>query len=153
MNKEDEHNSKDLEFSALFTEYEKAQDSAEHHDRLVWEVSSIIFGCMAILIGQIVTNLSDIPCELLILIGVLGIALCLFLLICVLSFRNIKEQKYKRCREIENYLNENHLKNPKSKMKNHSGLFYLPNIQLTMYIFVLVIFLVIWIMILTTKVC
>lgn len=36
---------------ALMLEYEKAQDSAEHHDSLGWTSVSFVFGGMLVLLG------------------------------------------------------------------------------------------------------
>jgi hypothetical protein len=48
------------DLQALFLEYDKAQDSAQHHDTLLWTSVSFIFGGMLVLLGFVLNSL-DTP--------------------------------------------------------------------------------------------
>jgi hypothetical protein len=52
-----DRNSKKIQI--LLTEYNAAQSSAEHHDRLVWTVSSILWAGSLALMGIILKNLIE----------------------------------------------------------------------------------------------
>jgi uncharacterized membrane protein len=90
----------------LLTEYQAAQSSAQHHDQLLWIVTSIVWGGSLALMGIILNR--PMP-------GLLGVISSFFL--CVLGsilivfvwsaqrqFRHLKNQKYERCKEIEREL-------------------------------------------------
>ncbi|MFI5059495.1 MAG: hypothetical protein ACHQLQ_15085 [Candidatus Acidiferrales bacterium] len=94
-------------------EYEKAQDSAEHHDNLLWTVTGLIGGGMAALFGFV---LGKQPQELPKLLGIyaasMGIAMTVSVGLFVHSFASYRNQKYARCKDIEKLLG----------MNQHSGL-------------------------------
>lgn len=108
----------------LLVEYQKAQDSAEHHDNLIWTTTGIILGGMLILIGSILRYLESIKYPFLIFyISLLSIALIIFLWKFQESLKNIKIQKYDRCKDIEKDLKD---KKGNQIMKQHSKLSYIP---------------------------
>ena len=118
-------------------EYEKAQDSAEHHDRLLWYVTSIVWTGNLIVLGQIATctkiRLSSIP---VLFVSVLALVLNLFLWVASFQFRWIRNQKYKFCKQIEDNL--------RGMRGQHKNLCYPPGVMWTLYCFVTILFLVVW---------
>jgi hypothetical protein len=95
------------------TEYAKAQDSAEHHDTLLWTVVGILVSGIAALFGFALQyfdgNQPKWKFGLLAVLGMLFSALIWFF---VSSFAGIRKQKYDRCIKIEELLG----------MKNHRDL-------------------------------
>lgn len=86
----------------LLVEYQKAQDSAQHHETLAWMVTSITWGASLVLLGFISKNLI-IP-ELRLFNSILGcLGIILILAECRLAsvLNDIKLQKYEHCKEIE----------------------------------------------------
>jgi hypothetical protein len=130
--------------SDLLVEYEAAQASAEHHDTLVWSVTSIFWGASFILLGFIVDKITDGNVKTLVLITVLasfGIILCVAVWKIAFGFNRIKNQKYDRCREIEDKFNfTNHINTHKQ---------YSKGIQRCIYSFIMICFIIIWIFVLT----
>ena len=123
----------------LLVEYQKAQDSAEHHDSLVWSVSSIVFGGMLVLIGFSLDHLADKSSELPVLcIGLLGILLTVSLWFFQSDLRSIKRKKYRRCIEIEKRLG----------MEQHSKLDHPEGRQTIIYKCILIAFALFWIFVL-----
>lgn len=93
----------------LLKEYEKAQDSAEHHDKLLWTVTSIIFAALSVLFGFIIKYLTEVKYELItILASFFGLVLCIALWIFIENFRYYKNISYYRCNIIEIKLRMNH---------------------------------------------
>ena len=138
MPKSSEENKKD-KINILLSEYQKAQDSAEHHDNLVWTVSSIIIAGMLVLIGLSLDNLANQSLRFLISsIAIFGIILSIFLWKFKYSFKIIKNQKYARCKEIEKNL----------EMKQHRESKYSERVQTKFYRIILILFILIWIIIL-----
>ena len=129
-------NQNNKEFKQLM--YEKAQDSAEHHDRLLWYVTSIVWTGNLIVLGQIATSteirLSSIP---VLLLSVLALILNLFLWSASYQFRWIKKQKYEFCQDIENDI-------LKEAPGQHKNLCYPPGVMWALYCLVTISFLVIW---------
>ncbi len=86
----------------LLTEYESAQDSAQHHDSLLWNIIGIIWGAQLVLLGLIIHSIESILSKpIVISSSVLAIVLLLYLFFTFLSLRNIRNFKYSRCKEIE----------------------------------------------------
>jgi hypothetical protein len=122
----------------LRLEYEKAQDSAEHHDRLLWYLTSIVWTGNLIVLGQIATctetPLSSVP---VLSVSVLALVLNLFLWVASFQFRWIRNQKYKFCKDIEK-------ENLQGMRGQHGNLCYPPGVMWTLYCFVTILFLVVW---------
>jgi hypothetical protein len=91
----------------LLVEYQKAQDSAEHHDNLVGSVTSLWLGS-AILIGFVLTALASPEAthfkSVLCLVIVLGMFLTILALTWAERAGERKIEKYNRCKEIEELL-------------------------------------------------
>ena len=124
-------------------EYQTAQDSAQHHDNLVWTTSGLIWGSSLVLLGFVLDNLSNQPNKLFILgLSLLSILMYIALLIFSCQFADIKRQKYNRCKEIEEEL----------KLKQHSSLKYEGGVQRVFYIIINSVFIIFWILVML-KVC
>jgi hypothetical protein len=126
----------------LQLEYEKAQDSAEHHDRLLWYVTSIVWTGNLIVLGQI-ANLTEIQLTRIpvILVSVLALVLNLFLWAASYQFRLIKKQKYGFCKQLEK-------DKVREMLGQHTNVRYPPGVMWTLYSFVTILFLVVWLAIL-----
>jgi ABC-type uncharacterized transport system permease subunit len=93
----------------LLTEYKAAQSSAEHHDRLVWTVASIVWAGSLTLMGIILKRSSDLfDIISSIILCFLGLFLSVFVWTVQSQFRRLKKQKYDRCKQIEIVLGMNH---------------------------------------------
>jgi hypothetical protein len=87
---------------ALLVEYEKAQDSPQHHDSLLWTSVSFIFGGMLLLLGFVLDSLDKLKAqEVIWYVSFLGIMLNVAALLVAFQFNRITWFKYDRCREIE----------------------------------------------------
>jgi hypothetical protein len=90
------------DLQALLVEYEKAQDSAQHHDSLLWTSVSFIFGGMLVLLGFVLDSLDKKEAKsILWIVSVLGILLTVVAVLIAFQFNRVKQFKYDRCREIE----------------------------------------------------
>ncbi len=105
-------------------EYEMAQNSAEHHDNLVWSVSTLTWGVSSVLLGFVLNNITDNE------LGVVILLFCLigvFLILCswlfARQFRSIRNQKYVRCKELEAELGLVQHTNIKHKNGSQSALY------------------------------
>jgi hypothetical protein len=101
-----QHTSTDApELQALLVEYEKTQDSAQHHDSLGWTSVSFVFGGMLVLLGFALDSMENQKSqEVLLFVGWLGIALTIAAVVVALQFNSITRFKYNRCREIESQI-------------------------------------------------
>jgi hypothetical protein len=63
--------------------YEMAQQSAEHHDTMLWEVTYIIWGSTTLLLGFVLEAIKQEP-----LLSLITAVLSMFLSIMVLAFCN-----------------------------------------------------------------
>ena len=122
----------------LLVEYEKAQDSAQHHDNLIWSVSTLTWGVSSVLLGFVLTSLETMKYRmLLMLFCVLGIFIILCAWYFTVQFRSIRGQKYKRCKELEKIFSFN----------QHSNLMHRQGSQIILYSAVMVLFLSTWVMV------
>ncbi|MCX6579101.1 MAG: hypothetical protein NT166_02835 [Candidatus Aminicenantes bacterium] len=119
----------------LLEEYKAAQDSAQHHDTLVWTVTSIFWAANIILVGTVLTAINQYKLKCLpFVLSFLGICLCLSVCAFTGQFNYIMRQKYIRCKKIEGELG----------MKQHRKLKYLRG-QKKIYKFIMNIFIAIWV--------
>jgi hypothetical protein len=88
----------------LLTEYQCAQDSAQHHDNLAWSIIATLLGASLILLGFVLTNLRDSSGlkVILLILSLLGILTDICIYLWAEPIVKIKLFKYKRCKEIEN---------------------------------------------------
>jgi len=91
----------------LLVEYQKAQDSAEHHDTSVGNVTSLWLGS-AVLIGFVLSVLSGKhPSHYktpLFMVALLGITLTILVTTWAIRAGELKKNKYERCKAIERKL-------------------------------------------------
>jgi len=95
----------------LRIEYQAAQNSAQHHDSLVWSVTSIMWGGSLVLMGFTLQAVGKAwlrgPVTAL---GLLGMVLITAVWFMAFQLNAIKRQKYRRCKAIEKHLHlEQHL--------------------------------------------
>lgn len=121
----------------LLVEYQAAQDSAHHHDQLVWSITSILWASTLLLFGLVVAASRQPDLELpLTATAVLAVILTIYLWRCVRQLRAFKVQKYKRCVMIEGELG----------MEQHSKIQYPSGSQTTGYSLVMSVFLFLWLL-------
>ena len=128
----------------LLAEYKAAQDSAQHHDGLVWSVASVLLGGSLVLLGLILRSMEGDPVRpFIVALAILGIALTL----CVWIFRHqlndIKRQKYERCKEIELLLG----------MKQHQNLRYRPGSATIVFSIIMIALILIWLTVICMAAC
>lgn len=129
------------ERDALLVEYQSAQDSAHHHDQLVWSITSILWASSLLLFGLVVTVLGRPGLKWpLTSAAILAIILTIYLWSCVRQLRALKVQKYKRCVAIEGILG----------MEQHSKIEYPPGSQTARYSFVMSVFLLLWVLLIVS---
>jgi hypothetical protein len=88
--------------AALLVEYQTAQESAQHHDTLVWSVTSVMWGGSLVLMGFVLAAPRTPESSTLVtIVGVLGVALTLCAWRFAWQFNALKRQKYLRCKQIE----------------------------------------------------
>ena len=131
-------NETDRMIKLRIAEYNAAQDSAQHHDNLLWYVSSIVWGGNLVLLGSVVENMGNtggpLPRRLVVCVGIFCILLNLCLWACSCLFRDIRTQKYERCRFIENRLG----------FYQHTTLRYPRGLMWSIYSLVMIMFLFLW---------
>jgi len=128
-----------LDKEVLLVEYQAAQDSAQHHDSLVWTVTTILWGGTLALFGFVLGNI-DKPNLRLILtfLSILGIAVTIAVWGFALQLNSVKRQKYRRCKEIEKLLGMHH----------HQELKYATGLQRIIYGIVTMLFIIVWLIVL-----
>ena len=122
----------------LLLEYQKSQDSAEHHDTVSWIFLGIILGGMFILF-KFIFDAYKVTDLLLYSVAALGFILTIIESYVGYLFWMIKIQKYKRCKDIEMSL---------GTMKQHSELEYVKGGQFFVLYTFLIIYVLTWICIL-----
>jgi hypothetical protein len=119
-------------------EYKAAQDSAQHHDNLLWYVSSIVWGGNLVLLGSFLKYIGNttgkLPSYFILSVGIFCVFLNLCLWGCAYIFRDIRNQKYDRCKFIEGKLG----------FSQHSTLSGVPGMMWFIYSFVTIIFMALW---------
>ncbi len=130
--------SKKQKVDALLAEYDKAQDSAQHHDTLAWNVSSLNWIGNAVLVGIVISELPKAHVFLhkftLFFISVVGIVITMFIWEWRKIYHKIINAKYDRCKEIEKRLG----------MKQHTNLLYKKGKMTRMYFILMILFLCVW---------
>lgn len=123
----------------FLTEYEMAQDSAQHHDNLVWSVSTLMWGVSAVLLGFVLSSLKDKENPLIIcMFCILGVTIIFCAWYFTRQFRSIRGQKYKRCKELEAIFS----------FKQHTDLKHPESSQTNIYSAVMLLFLATWVAVL-----
>lgn len=124
----------------LLVEYQAAQSSAQFHDGLIWSVTNVLWIAALVLFGFILTQLHNEALRVLLTaLSILGLSFVVFAWFCALQFNSIKNQKYKRCKEIEADL----------AMTQHTKLEFPRYFQRVIYAGIMVLFIVCWFLLLT----
>jgi hypothetical protein len=125
----------------LLVEYQKAQDSAEHHDGLVFNTTSLNWVGSAVLMGFVLNGIDAHPTTshkvALLSIAAVGFLLSYFVWRWVRQLRKTKVAKYNRCKEIEKELG----------MTQHSSLQYRAGSQTHDYEVLMSAFLTAWVVV------
>jgi hypothetical protein len=120
----------------LLTEYQAAQDSAQHHDQLVWTITSILWASSLLLFGLAVAAIDRTDLRVPVTaVAFVAMALTVYLWMCVRQLRRVKVHKYKRCLAIEKALG----------MEQHSTLEYAAGSQTRWYTVIMLLFLALWV--------
>lgn len=87
----------------LLVEYQSAQNSAQHHDSLIWNVTNIFLAASLVLFGFILASFDNHNIDKCILeiLSYFGIFVIIYAYSCALHLACIRDQKYERCKEIE----------------------------------------------------
>jgi hypothetical protein len=89
----------------LLEEYKLAQASAEHHDKLLWSTTGIVWGASLVLLGIVFKDLRAIPEHSpRVLLSLLGIALTIGVWWMTTVWNTVMRVKYERCQELERLL-------------------------------------------------
>ncbi|EMV0269109.1 hypothetical protein ACP43V_13325 [Vibrio genomosp. F10 str. 9ZC157] len=119
-------------------EYEMAQNSAEHHDNLVWSVSTLTWGVSSVLLGFVLNNIAENKLGIVILLFCLiGIFLILCSWLFARQFRSIRNQKYRRCKELERELG----------LVQHRNIKHKEGSQSAMYSIIMLLFIATWVVV------
>jgi hypothetical protein len=103
----------------LMLEYEKAQDSAEHHNQMAWVVSSLFILTSLTLFGEIIANIEKLSFSILSLGVFIGIFLIIVNGILFFSSQKTKIKKYEICKGIERKINKQLFTEENPLLKNH----------------------------------
>ncbi len=121
--------------SWLLVEYQAAQDSAQHHDNLLWNTTGAVWAAELVALGFAVQQLGTVARRPTVLaVGFIAILMLLYEWIMALQFRSVKNQKYKRCKQIEAILH----------LEQHTKLNYFTSWGSIVYAFVVLSFLSVW---------
>jgi hypothetical protein len=122
----------------LLVEYQAAQDSAQHHDQLVWSITSILWASSLVLLGLVLTAMRQPGLQVpLTAAGLIALVLTTYLWRCARQLRAVKIQKYKRCVAIERELG----------LHQHSSLSYPSGSQTAGYSVVMSLFMLVWLVV------
>jgi hypothetical protein len=125
----------------LLVEYQAAQNSAEHHDGLIWSITGVTWGASLILLGFLLENAANPQLKhIVVLVSILGVLLNIKVWAYTYQLAAIKNYKYNRCKAIETKL----------RLKQHSTLIYPKGRQKFLYSVVMILFIVIWIAVAVT---
>ena len=129
-----------LDKEVLLVEYQSAQGSAQHHDNLLWTVTSIIWGGMLVLFGFVLANLDKTNLRLILtFLSILGIVLTIAVWGFALLLGSVMRQKYARCKTIEELFD----------MHQNRDLKYAARSQRIVYGIVMILFIIVWLIVLS----
>ena len=124
--------------NALLVEYQAAQDSAQHHDNQIWSGTGVIWGSNLILLGFILSNLTQASLRpLIVVLSLLGFFLNVYAWIAAVRATSVKRQQYARCKEIEATFD----------LHQHRDLGFVPKIETRLYGLIMLLFFAAWIMV------
>jgi hypothetical protein len=137
----------------LILEYEQAQESAEHHDSLMWEVTSIIWGAATLLIGFIVEAIcnGNIAVQMVIsATAVLGLVLTWFSYYLIRRNNQRMNELYLVCQRIECKLSLQYSIHCEAKKTAHERKWV--GAQKRLYLIISIFFSVVWLLILALSI-
>lgn len=122
----------------LLAEYQAAQNSAQHHDTIIWSINSVVWGASLLLLGFLLNRSPDPSMKLIVtLVSILGILLIIKVWTYTFQLAELKRQKYNRCKEIEEKFN----------LQQHRNVKWKSGRQKFLYSAVMLLFIVIWIVV------
>ena len=128
----------------LLVEYQAAQDSAQHHDSLVWSINSVVWAGSLVLLGFILDHATEPGLKLILLIlSVLGVLLSVKVWIYTHQLGALKKHKYDRCKEIERELG----------LRQHTTVHWASGRQKFLYNIVMLLFIIVWAAVAVTALC
>ncbi|MBI4020919.1 MAG: hypothetical protein HY369_01615 [Candidatus Aenigmarchaeota archaeon] len=131
---------------AALAEYAAAQASAEHHDNLAWSATGILWVASTVLLGFVLQVMSEgktTERTLLLLVAIFGLLLTVVVWWITKVMRDVKTQKYQRCKAIEEAYG----------MHQHTDLQYPRRVQFILYTVVLGFLAFIWLVVLWHLAC
>jgi len=132
----------------LIVEYQAAQNSAQHHDVLVWSVTSVVWAANLVLLGFVVNHFGkDNPLPKVFLGWIIGLGIFLDLMgwIIARQLRAVKNFKYERCKVIEARFGLKQHTDLKKWLKEHTWLTSLK--QNYMYSIMMLAFIAAWVIV------
>ncbi len=140
-------NSKCSSLQIWLAEYEAVQQSAQHHDLLLWSVTSIIWAGNLVILGFIISNIRN-ACLLfvVIMVFILGIAMIFSVWKFMSQFHAIKKQKYERCKIIEKIIEDEF----GIAIRQHRDVEWSEGSQKTIYGVLTILFIITWAMVFIT---
>jgi uncharacterized membrane protein len=123
---------------ALLVEYTATQNSAQHHDSLVWTTTGMVWGAELVLLGFVIQNINSSEKAIVIVACILALVLLSYLWVSFISFRKIRNQKYERCKAIEDMFG----------LTQHTSLNHCKGIGLIAFSCVMVVFCATWVWVL-----
>ncbi len=89
----------------LRIEYQAAQNSAQHHDNLIWSLNGVVWAASLVLLGFLLKLTPDRSYLLIVtMVSILGILLIIKVWSYTFQLAKVKRDKYNRCKEIEEKL-------------------------------------------------
>lgn len=128
----------------ILLEYELAQQSAEHHDTLLWEVTAIIWSANTLMLGFAFETSSSSPQGIVFAGAILGIFLSAFAHLHVRISGWVKRQKYAICHVIERELALSHRQHLEMLETYPLGHRRLAGIQTKVHLFLTICFILAW---------
>jgi hypothetical protein len=140
----DNEDSNKMELAKLL--YELSQQSAEHHDTLLWEVTYIIWGSTTLLLGFVLEAIKNEPL-LCFVTAVFSLFITLMVWRLTLSFVKVRNYKYDICKQIENSLGMPW--KPHGDLDSH----YPRGVQTKWYNATTIFFVVVWLCVAARSLC
>jgi len=112
--------------------YQKTQDSAEHHNNLMWNLIYIGLGLSLFIFYQVRPN-SDVSLEFKLLMLLFGVFTLVYFSIIIESSHKIKNTKYEICKKIESILYFDK-KQHTTISKDFRGIFYFRILKIFLFI-------------------
>lgn len=119
---------------ALLVEYQTAQDSAQHHDNMIWSATSIVWAASLVLLGFVLENFEKKLNLIIMAVAVLAMVMLGYIWYASRVFGAVKNQKYARCKKIEQLLG----------LQQHASVRMPKHVQRVLYGIVMGLFIATW---------